>query len=120
MPGWDLSNINKTYGGAPGAFLYYGSLGLVDPKMPLEAYVLGGGKPTDIRTLSGWRNLGVRGFARGAASSIGMATVGTGLLGLVFDPMDKWEGGLDEVITYRSNKKKDWNNMNTTLTGSSF
>ncbi len=79
-------------------FIHYGAAGLLDPKMPVEAYVFGTGSTAGIFTLSGWRSLGIRGFAAGAASSVGMAVLGAGLIGAIFDPLEYNEGGLDDHI----------------------
>ncbi len=77
-------------------FAYYGSAGLLDPKMPVEAYVLRTGSTRGILTRAGWAAVGLRGFAIGAGLSMGMAVVGLGIAGAVFDPFDVNEGGLDE------------------------
>ena len=77
-------------------FLFYGSGGLLDPKMPAEAYAFGRGSTAGIFTAAGWRSLGIRGFAYGAASSISFAVLGAGLIGAVFDPLEYNEGGLDD------------------------
>jgi len=78
-------------GGMFPAFLYYGQAGLADPKAPVEAYGYGG-----FLGLSGWRRAaggalmgGIIGFAVGGA------------IGVVIDPMHKWEGGYDETSDYQ-------------------
>ncbi len=90
-------------------FVAYGSGGLLDPKMPAEAYAFGRGSTAGIFTLAGWRALGVRGFLVGAGTSMAMASIGTGLVGAIFDPFEYNEGGLDEYISllrWRSGWKK--------------
>ena len=90
-------------------FVAYGSGGLLDPKMPIEAYAFGRGSTAGITTLAGWRALGVRGFLVGAGTSMAVAVVGAGLVGAVFDPLEYNEGGLDEytaLLRWRSGWKK--------------
>ena len=87
------------------AFLYYGTMGLLDPKMPVEAWLLGGG----TAVWSGWNLTTLRntwalrpsplGFARGAARSSLLAIVGAGIAGWFVDPGHRREGGFDD---------KDW------------
>ena len=87
------------------AFLYYGTMGLLDPKMPLEAWLLGGG----TAVWSGWNLTTLRntwalrpspfGFLKGAARSSLLAIVGAGVVGWFVDPSSRREGGMDE---------KDW------------
>ena len=77
-------------------FSYYGSAGLLDPKMPLEAYALRTGSLSGITTRAGWSALGLRGFAIGASISMAGAVVGLGFAGAILDPFDVNEGGLDE------------------------
>ncbi len=76
-------------------FVYYGSGGLLDPKMPVEAYYLRTGSFRGITTRAGWAALGVRGFAIGAGYSMAGAVVALGIAGAIIDPFDVNEGGLD-------------------------
>jgi len=84
------------------AFVYYASLGALDPKMPGEAWFLGGGSALWF----GWNMRTVRatwalrpsplGFARGAARSLLAATMLTGVALWIIDPAHRREGGLDD------------------------
>lgn len=74
------------------AYVYYASLGLIDPKLPFEAWAYGGamGKSGAARFLIGGA----------AAASIGMLGVGT--LGFLIDPKHLRPGkGLDETGPYQ-------------------
>ena len=86
-------------------FLYYGTGGLLDPKMPVEAYVFGRGSTQGITTRAGWSSLGFRGFALGASASLSLAVLGAGFVGAIFDPLSYNEGGVDDFI-YPVFKKK--------------
>lgn len=89
------------------AFVYYGTVGLLDPKMPVEAWFLGGGSVAGA--WAGWnahtlRNLWALrpspvGYAKGAARSSLLAIAGAGAIGWYFDLGHRREGGWDE---------KDW------------
>jgi len=90
------------------AFLYYGTLGLLDPKMPAEAWVLGGGRAV----WAGWSVATLRntwamrptalGFAAGVGRSAMIAFLGAGAIGWFVDPDDRREGGLFDT------DRKDW------------
>jgi hypothetical protein len=85
------------------AFGYYATLGLIDPKMPAEAWVLGGGGGAWL----GWNRATIAatwavrptlvGFLIGSARSIGFAMLITGAVGWAIDPHDVREGGLAET-----------------------
>ncbi len=66
------------------AFVYYGSFGLLDPKMPFEAY---GYKRAF--GLVGWRGLAI-----GAGISMSSGFLLAGTVGYIFDPADRREGGI--------------------------
>jgi hypothetical protein len=69
------------------AWKYYAGAGLLDPKIPIEAYYWSG--------LLGISRLG--GYA--VALAVGVVIVGTVLT--IIDPKHKWEGGLDESQLYK-------------------
>ncbi len=70
-------------------FLYYGAGGMLDPKnYTIEPWVLGGGSLTKAPTMAG--------FARGFLISQAFAFAGVGLVGAIFDPLEQFEGGLDD------------------------
>ncbi len=69
------------------AAVFYGSFGLLDPKMPFEAAA--------FRRYLGWRGIG--GLAGGAGVSMGIGILIAASLGLIFDPahkVDDW--GMDD------------------------
>ncbi len=68
------------------ALAYYGSFGLLDPKMPFEAFAL-------RRTL-GWA--GYTGLMAAAGVSMGASIASAALVGWAFDPMHRREGGVDD------------------------
>jgi hypothetical protein len=70
------------------AFVYYGSFGLLDPKMPIEAFAI-------RRTLG---MTGVRGLLAGAGISSGGGIAAAAVVGWLLDPAHKREGGLDDFI----------------------
>lgn len=81
-PGWhdDVSS-----------FFYYGSFGLLDPKMPAEARGY-----QKLFKLAGWR-----GFTIGAGISMAGGFLLAGTLGWAFDPADRREGGIVEWESYQ-------------------
>ena len=86
--GW-LTNFNER-------FAYYGTGGLYDPKnYTVEPWLLGGG--TVGWTRSAWSRPTLAGFGRGFLLSQSLAFFGVGVIGAVWDPLEKFEGeGLDE------------------------
>ncbi len=98
-------------------FLYYGTGGLYDPKnYTIEPWLLGGG--TVGTTRAAWTRPTLAGFGRGLILSQAIAFVGFGLVGAVFDPLDRNEGGLDEHIGSLHDTKRNidsfidwWNNL---------
>jgi len=88
--GW-LTNFNER-------FAYYGTGGLYDPKnYTIEPWLLGGGTVGWSR--SAWTAPSAAGFGRGFVLSQAIAVFGVGLIGAVWDPLEKFEGeGLDDTI----------------------
>ncbi len=89
-----------TFGEYASAGLYYGSFGLLDPKMPIEAY--------GYKKLFNWA--GWKGYLKGAGLSMSGGFVLAGVVGLVFDPADRHKGGLMQTqawkdITHKKDKK---------------
>lgn len=80
---------SNAYEGGWSAWKYYAGAGLIDPKLPIEAYYWSG--------LLGISRLG--GFA--VAAAVGVFLTGTALT--IIDPHHKWEGGLDEYPWYEKN-----------------
>lgn len=82
-------------GGALPAFLFYGYAGLLDPKLPVEAYGYGGvlGLTGVTRGIGGVAVAGIIGFGIGGA------------VGVVIDPAHKWDGGWDETIDYQQTEQ---------------
>ena len=78
----------SAYRGGFSAWKYYAGAGLLDPKIPVEAYYWSG--------LLGISRLG--GYA--VALAVGVVIVGTALT--IIDPHHKWEGGLDETSWYQA------------------
>ena len=77
-------------------FFYYGTGGLLDPKnYTVEPFYLSGGGSLAFWK---WNRSRWAAFGRGVAISQTAAFIGVGLLGAIFDPLDKNEGGLDEHI----------------------
>ena len=68
------------------ALAYYGSFGLLDPKMPFEAVAL--------RRALGWT--GYTGLMMAAGVSMSMGIAMAAVIGWAFDPMHKREGGVDD------------------------
>jgi len=69
------------------AWPYYASLGLLDPKLPLEA--------------AGWSlTLGIS-YRYGIAVASIVGVLGTGTALTLIDPMHKYEGGYDETADYQ-------------------
>lgn len=99
MAGYGYSNMSEasltglTEGEA--AFLYYGSFGLLDPKMPFEAVAIGGGQFLDD---AGFAFVAptLGGFVRGAGVSMLAGFLIVGSIGYVFDPDHRREGGVDD------------------------
>lgn len=79
-------------GGMFPAYMYYGRAGLLDPKLPFEAYGWGGA-------------LGLTGASRGLGGTIAALVLGftlAGVVGVAIDPMHQWEGGYDETPDYQA------------------
>ena len=68
------------------ALVYYGSFGLLDPKMPFEAFTI-------KRTLG---LVGTRGFLLAAGMSMSGGIAMAAVAGWAIDPMHKREGGFDD------------------------
>jgi hypothetical protein len=79
------------------AFVYYGTFGLLDPKMPVEAWIFGGGSFIDEIGFALVAPTAV-GFVEGAAISIVVAFVVTGSVGWALDPDHRRSGGADEWV----------------------
>ena len=80
------------------AVLYYGSFGLLDPKMPFEAFA--------IKKAAGW--LGFRGLAMGGAVSMLGGVAVAGAVGWAFDPADRRKGGIIETSAWNRFVTGDW------------
>lgn len=79
-------------GGMFPAYMYYGRAGLLDPKLPFEAYGYGG-----LLELTGAR----RGLA-GGVMALALGFTLAGVVGVAIDPMHQWEGGYDETADYQA------------------
>jgi len=92
---YELQKQSMTGGIFP-AYVYYGRAGLLDPKLPIEAYGWGG-------------VLGLTGANRGLAGGVVALVLGftlAGVVGVAIDPMHQWEGGLDETADYQTAEKQ--------------
>ena len=93
------------------AFGYYGSLGALDPKMPAEAWILGGGSGAwmgwNRSTLAGTWALRptLAGFLFGSAKSLVIAGLFAGTVGWAIDPHDRRVGGIAEYSSVSSTSK---------------
>lgn len=108
-PGPDIGDLVSHYiqrqslaDGMLPAYLYYGQAGLLDPKLPVEAYGYGGA-------------VGFTGVLRGVVGVAVAATIGFalgGAVGVAVDPAHRWTGGYDETADYqeteRMYREADW------------
>jgi len=87
------------------AFTYYGTTGLIDPKAPFEAWVMGGGRLawhgfTTATLSSTWAaRPSLVGFVGGLTKSFAAAMIIPGVIGWAVDPHDYREGGWVETHT---------------------
>jgi len=79
---------SNAYEGGFAAWKYYAGAGLIDPKIPAEAYMWS--------SLLGVSRLG----GYGVAIAVGIFLTGTALT--IIDPHHKWEGGIDETRIYQA------------------
>jgi hypothetical protein len=83
---------SNAYEGGWDAWKYYAIVGLLDPKLPLEA--------------GGWALLLSSPYRVGllVAAVVGVVVTGTALT--IIDPAHKWEGGLDETPGYEDAERQ--------------
>jgi len=96
---WHLGDVQEHADAA----LYYGSFGLLDPKMPFEAFA--------IKRAKGW--LGVRGLAMGGATSMAAGFVLAAIVGWAFDPADRRKGGIMQSQAWNRFVTGDWFGLNS-------